>query len=171
MRRRRVGFASDKSGFIAMPPLPNPRHESFVRLYIETGNAAASYLKAGYTPTTRSGLDAAASRLARKGKIRRRMLELGSQLAKRNAVTLDGLLDDLEVARALAQDLGQPMAAIKATMNKARLAGFLVERRETGRAGDFAGRKSEADLLALVRAELGEESADMLRIALDSTKA
>ncbi len=27
----------------------------FVRLYIETGNAAASYLKAGYTPILEAG--------------------------------------------------------------------------------------------------------------------
>ncbi len=86
-------------------------------------------------------------------------------------MTLDGLLDDLEADRALARDLGQPMAAIKATMNKARLVGLVVDRRERGQPGDFVEPQSETDLLAIVRAELGEEAGDMFQIALNGTKS
>ena len=149
-----------------MPTLPNPRHECFARLYIQTGNAAASYRKAGFTPTTRSGLDAAACRLARKGKTQRRIMELRGQLAKRNAVTLDTLLDDLAADRVLARELGQPAAAITATMNQARLVGLLVDRKETGEPGRFAAVQTEEEILEMVRAELGDESAATLAAAL-----
>src|SRR4051794_33310799 len=152
-----------------MPTVLSPRHESFVRLYIETGNAAVSYRRAGYTPTTRSGLDAAASRLARKGKIQRRMLELMSQLAKRNAITLDTLLDDLAADRALARELGQPSAAIAATQLTAKLCGLLVDRKEHGQPSEFAGLQSEVEVIAKVREELGEEAARQLSQALQQT--
>ncbi len=97
-------------------------------------------------------------------------MELRGQLAKRNAVTLDTLLDDLAADRALARELGQPAAAITATMNQARLVGLLVERKESGQPGDFAGIQSEEDILAMVRAELGKEASDMLQAALEREK-
>jgi phage terminase small subunit len=149
----------------------NPRHERFAQCYIQTGNAAASYIEAGYTPTTRSGLDAAASRLARKGKTQRRITELRGQLARRSAVTLDTLLDELAADRALALQLGEPSTAITATMNKARLLGLLVDRREHRAPGKFAAIKSETQVLDTVRDELGDEVGDILQAALDLQKA
>src|SRR4030095_14797571 len=46
-----------------MPVLENIRHERFAVLYVKSANASASYLKAGYNPTTRNSLDVSACQL------------------------------------------------------------------------------------------------------------
>jgi phage terminase small subunit len=130
------------------------------------GVKAKAYLKAGYTPKTRSGLDAAACRLARHSKVKGRIRELKHQMAARNRVTVDSLLQDLADDRALARDLGQPGAAIQATQLSAKLVGLLVDRKESGAPGDFAGLQSADEVLALVTTELGAETAALLAKAL-----
>jgi Terminase small subunit len=149
-----------------MSALANIRHERFARAVIRTGVAARAYLKAGYTPTTRNALDVSASQLLRKPKIQARIRELRKQMAARNRISLDSLLDDLAADRALARTLGQPSAAIAATQLTARLCGLLVDRKESGQPGEFAGLQSEAEVLALVRRELGDDSATALAAAL-----
>jgi hypothetical protein len=62
-------------------------------------------------------------------------------------------------------------AAISATQLSARLVGLLIDRKETGQPSDFAGLQSEADVLALVRSELGDESAQALAAALAKADA
>ena len=121
-----------------MAPLPNIRHERFAVAVIKTGVAAKAYLEAGFKPTTRNALDVSACQLLRKPKVKARIWELQTQIARRSAVTLDTLLDDLEAARERAHELGQPSAAIAATMGKARLLGLLVDRKEHSAPGEFA---------------------------------
>jgi hypothetical protein len=150
-----------------MPALTNPRHERFARAFMKCGVAARAYLKAGYQPVTRSGLDAAACRLARSRKVKVRINELRQQMADRNRITVDSLLQDLADDRKLARDLGQPSAAIAATQLSAKLVGLLVERKEQGQPGDFAGLQSAAEVLALVKTELGDETAALLAAALE----
>jgi phage terminase small subunit len=150
-----------------MSALANIRHERFARAVIRTGVAARAYLKAGYTPTTRNALDVSACQLLRRPKVQARIKELRKQMAARNRITVDTLLDDLAADRALARELGQPAAAISATMNQARLVGLLVDRKESRKLGDFAELPSEAEVLAMLRAELGEESAAVLAAALE----
>ena len=149
-----------------MPALRNLRHERFARAFIKTNVAARAYAKAGYIATTRSSLDTCASRLLRHAQVKRRIAELRKQMAARNRISLDSLLDDLAVDRALARTLGQPSAAIAATQLTARLCGLLVDRKESGQPGEFAGLQSEAEVLALVRRELGDDSATALAAAL-----
>jgi len=91
-----------------------------------------------------------------------------TQIARRSAVTLDTLLDDLEAARERAHELGQPSAAIAATMGKARLLGLLVDRKEHGAPGEFAPTLTAAEVLERVREELGDAAADALDVALRS---
>jgi hypothetical protein len=88
-------------------------------------------------------------------------------MADRNRITVDSLLQDLADDRRLARTLGQPSAAIAATQLSAKLVGLLVDRKESGQPGDFAGLQSAADVLALVKAELGEETAALLSAALE----
>ena len=149
-----------------MSALANIRHERFARAVIRTGVAARAYLKAGYTPTTRNALDVSACQLLRRPKVQARVRELRKQMAARNRISLDSLLDDLAADRALARTLGQPSAAIAATQLTARLCGLLVDRKESGQPGEFAGLQSEAEVLALVRRELGDDSATALAAAL-----
>jgi hypothetical protein len=133
---------------------------------MKCGVAARAYRKAGYEPITRNGLDAAASRLARSGKVQSRIKELRRQMAKRNAITVDSLLDDLAADRELARRLEQPSAAIAATQLAARLCGLLVDRKESGAPGEFSNLQSADEVLALVRAEFGNETAALLAAAL-----
>lgn len=132
---------------------------------MKTGNGAQSYLKAGYKPTTRNSLDASASQLLRVPKVHRRIMELRKQMATRERITVGSLVDELDEARALAVRLEQPASAIQASMSKAKLVGLLVDRKETGQPGDFAAQTPEA-VLDLVRAELGDATADALLAAL-----
>jgi hypothetical protein len=149
-----------------MPALANIRHERFARAYIRTGNAAASYLKAGYAPTTRESLDPAASKLTRQNKVASRIRELRKQMAARNRISVDSLIEDLAADRSLARDLGQPSAAIAATQLTARLCGLLVDRKESGQPGEFSGLQSADEVLALIHRELGEDIATALAAAL-----
>lgn len=87
-------------------------------------------------------------------------------MATRNRITVDTLLSDLAEDRALARELGQPSAAISATALAAKLTGLLVDRKEQGMPGDFSGLQSEADVLAMVRSELGDDAAQQLSQAL-----
>jgi hypothetical protein len=149
-----------------MPVLTNIRHERFARAVIRTGVAARAYLKAGYSPTTRNALDVSACQLLRRPKVQARIKELRKQMAARNRITMDSLIDDLREDRQLARKIGQPSAAIAATQLTAKLVGLLVDRKEEGQPGEFAGLQSEADVIDKVRVELGEEAAQRLMQAL-----
>jgi phage terminase small subunit len=153
-----------------MPALDNIRHERFARALIKTGVKATAYLKAGYTPTTRSGLDAAACRLARRSKVTSRIRELKKQMAARNRITVDSLIEELDEAKRNAQRLDQPSVEVTAVMSKARLTGLLVDRKEQGAPGDFTGLRSEADTLAKVERELGKDAAEQLAKALQAAE-
>ena len=48
---------------------------------------------------------------------------------------------------------------------------MLVDRKEQGQPGDFAGLQSADEVLALVRAELGDETAALLAKALGKQEA
>lgn len=81
-------------------------------------------------------------------------------------VTVQSLTDELDEARALAAKVDQPSAMTAATIAKGKLHGFMVDRKETGEPGAFAGLQSEADVLTAVRTELGDSAAEQLAKAL-----
>jgi hypothetical protein len=76
------------------------------------------------------------------------------------------LVSELEADRDLARALGQPSAAIAAIQLKARLAGLLVDRKETGAPGDFSALQSPEAVLDAVRRELGDKVAEILQASL-----
>lgn len=151
-----------------MPACPNLRHERFARAWIKTGVAARAYLKAGYEPTTRHALDVAASRLMTHVEVKRRIRELKKQMATRNRITVDSLVEELDEARVSAMALDQPSAAITASMSKARLVGLIVDRKEQGAPGDFQKLETEEQVLAAVTQQLGPEAAAALAAALSA---
>jgi phage terminase small subunit len=149
-----------------MPALSNLRHERFCRAFIKTNVAARAYLKAGYEPSKPRVMYSAAARLLTHVDVKRRIQELKKQMAARNRITVDGLLEELAIDRDLARRLDQPSAAITATMAQARLTGLLVERKESGAPGDFAAMETAEQVLDRVRAELGDATADALAASL-----
>lgn len=86
-------------------------------------------------------------------------------MVTRAEITVDKLLSDLAEDRELARSIKQPGAAIQATQLMGKLVGLMVDRKETGVPGEFAALASRDAVLAAIRAELGDEAADMLNAA------
>ncbi len=87
-------------------------------------------------------------------------------MAQKTELSLQSLLSDLAEDRALARSLGQVSAAVQATQLSAKLTGHLVDRKEVGGAGDFAGLKSPGEVLELIKRELGDAAAAAIEAAL-----
>ena len=148
-----------------MNMLPNPRHEKFARL-VWLGDAkgyrrSLAYQAAGYrakldlsAPEKSHPADAAAHRLFKNVQVKRRIEELATMAAKRHEITQDTLLEELEQARQSALENKQAGAAVQASMGKAKLCGMIVERKETGKPGDFDNMTIE-ELHAFISGDLG----------------
>jgi hypothetical protein len=92
-------------------------------------------------------------------------------MAQKTEITLQSLLIDLAEDRRQAKALGQMAPAIQATQLAAKLTGHLVDRKEVGNAGDFAGLKSPGEVLELIREQLGPAAADAIEAALRPSQA
>ena len=129
-----------------MGPLRNPRHEKFAQLVwladAKNYRRGLAYQAAGYRArlddkAKSCAADACACRLFKNAQIQARVREIAATAAKRNEVTEDSLIAELEQARIAALEAQQASAAVAATMGKAKVCGLLVERKETGKPGDF----------------------------------
>ena len=128
-----------------MPVLRNPRHEKFAQEIAKAKTATAAMAAAGYSDPRNS------TRLTKNDEIRRRIEELKTRGAARAEVSVASLLAELETARLLALKLGQPSAAVAATMGKAKILGLIIDRREVGNAGAFDDMTDEELISAAVR--------------------
>lgn len=109
-----------------MPVLPNAKHERFAQGVAKGLSATEAYSKAGYKDHQPS-----ASRLLSNVMVQSRVAELQEKAAIQVGVTLESLTEELEQARLLAMaDEKGASAAVAASMGKAKLHGFLVERSE-----------------------------------------
>jgi predicted Fe-S protein YdhL (DUF1289 family) len=127
-----------------MPPLSNARHERFVQGLLEGKSAIAAYEDAGFRPDRGN-----ATRLHASPQVQARLAELQSEVAGQTKLTVEGLLAELEQARAKATDLRQLSASVRAIEAKAKISGLLVQRMEIGGPGSFDGydQDSPADLV------------------------
>lgn len=145
----------------------NPRQEKFVREYVKTGNGRQAYQKAGYQSSVEevngaASVDVNASRLLRSDQVKNAIALHQARVRTRHDYTIDTLLFELEDGRQLAHATAQPSAAVSATIGKARLLGMIVDRKEVGAPGDFAGLDTAQAILALIKKELGDRAADAL---------
>ena len=92
-------------------------------------------------------------------------------MAQKTEISLQSLLEDLAEDRRQAKALGQLSAAISATQLAAKLTGHLVERKEVGSAGDFAGLKSVAEIAQALTEVIGPEAAAAVQAALAPSEA
>lgn len=92
-------------------------------------------------------------------------------MAQKTEITLASLLNQLAEDRALAHREAQAGAAVQATLAAAKLTGHLVDRKETGSPGDFAGLKSAGEVLDVIRRELGDAAAAAIEAALTPAAA
>ena len=121
-----------------MAALENHRHEIFAQELSKGKTADAAYVEAGYRENRHN-----ASRLKTNEHVLRRVSELQERLAIKTEITVESLTKELEEARQVAVEIKQPGAAVAAVMGKAKLAGLIVEKRESGSPGAFSGTTAE----------------------------
>ena len=116
-----------------------PKQEAFARAYIETGNASEAYRRAynaeNMKPNT---VYVKACELLANGKVSAKVQDLKEQHATRHVVTVDDIIRELEEARVMASTGERPQASamVAASMGKAKILGFIVEKNEhTGKNG------------------------------------
>lgn len=109
------------------------KQEAFCLAYMETGNASEAYRRAyDAEKMGAASVHVNASKLLSSAKVALRVEELRSEAVKRNEITVDDLVRELEEARtaALSAQNPQASAAVAATMGKAKLLGYGVEKLE-----------------------------------------
>lgn len=93
-----------------------------------------------------------------------RVADLKFQAAERNQITVDDLIRELEEARMLAVREGQTSAAVSATMGKAKLLGYGMEKVSvTGPGGgplQILGGQMPSDVAAVLRKRLDNVRVD-----------
>lgn len=98
------------------------RQRVFIAEYAKTGNATLAAKAAGYSPKTAY---AQGCRLLKDPLVDSELKKLRVQMLKKNQVTFENTIDELNQALALAMTLAKPSAAVAAIMAKAKLAGLL----------------------------------------------
>lgn len=103
-----------------------PKQEAFAQAYVETGNAAEAYRRAGYsTAQSDKSIHENASKLHTK--ILPRIEELQKRARERHDINVDTLTQMLKEDRQLARENAQSSAAVNAVMGMAKLHGLLVD--------------------------------------------
>lgn len=112
-----------------------PNQKIFVDEYVKDRNGKRAAIAAGYSPKT---AEQQASRLLRNVKVKAAIEERLLAAQKRREETLDDILNELDENRrvALSAETPQASAATAATLGKAKLLGFMVDKSEvTGKDG------------------------------------
>ncbi len=103
------------------------KQENFCRSYVEQGNASEAY-RVAYSAKNMGdeSVRVEAYRVISRPHVSLRIEELQAAAAKRNEITVDDLIAELEEARqvALSAETPQTSAAIAGTMGKAKLLGM-----------------------------------------------
>jgi phage terminase small subunit len=104
-----------------------PKQEGFAQDFVKEGNASDAY-RANFNCENmkQATIHRSAKELLDHPKVSARIAELRQSLSKRNAITVDDLIKELEEARiaALTAESPQSAAAVGATMGKAKLLGM-----------------------------------------------
>jgi hypothetical protein len=135
-----------------MPPLNNARHERFCLALLEGKSADEAFVIAGYKRNRGN-----ASRLKANESVSRRLQELQAEAAANAEVTVASICKELDEANAVARERGQAAAMVSAATLRAKLAGLMVERIETGNPGDFDNLTSTAQIVDKVLERLVEQ--------------
>ena len=129
-----------------------PKQEAFCLAYIETGNASEAYRRAYDAENMKSEtINRNAFALMGNSKIATRLQSVREVATERALVSVLSLTGELEDARALAMEGGNPSAAVSASMGKAKLHGLLVDKVDArvagviGMASVTIARASDAD--------------------------
>jgi hypothetical protein len=135
-----------------VPALKNQRQERFCQLVKRGIPPYRAYPMAGYQPD-----EGAPYRLSGNVRVKQRINELTRHIAMKTRVTVESLTEELNRAIEIAEETKNPSALTGATIAKGKLHGLMIDRREAGAPGDFAGLDDEKDLIAAMRRELGDQ--------------
>lgn len=148
-----------------MKPLTH-QQEAFAQA-VAAGKSQAEAYRIAYPKAERwkpQSVWTAASTLMADPKVSRRVDVLKSQVAERHQITVDDLIRELEEARMLAVKEGQTSAAVSATMGKAKLLGYGMEKVSvTGPGGgplQILGGQMPSDVAAVLRKRLDNVRVD-----------
>jgi len=108
-----------------------PKQADFVRLYFELGNASEAYRRAYNSTGKPNTLHRKANDLLKHPLIKAEVQKMQQDAIKRNEVTIDSVLLELEDARQTAKQSGNASAMVSATMGKAKLLGLVVDKSES----------------------------------------
>lgn len=132
-----------------MPALANPKHEAFARNLAKGMDATDAYEAAGFKRHRGN-----ASALRAKQNIASRVRELVEAVTERAVERIvydkEQAMKEVEEARRMAMESGQPRAAVSAVELKSKLSGFLIDKKEVGAAGDFENMSTD-ELRKLLR--------------------
>lgn len=115
-----------------MPVLSNPKHEHFAQLRAKGAAAAEAFVEAGYRPNRGNAV-----RLKTNERVEARVAELLARGQARHDVTLDTITEKLVRAYNMAASQEKAGEMNTAAMSLAKLHGLLIDRKETGKPGDF----------------------------------
>jgi len=135
-----------------MMVLTNARHEIAAQERAKGKSDAEAY-RVAYPKCSKASAETAGPRLFRNVQVKNRVAELQAKTAKAAVVTAQSVIDELEEARALARNLGQPGAMVMASHRKAMIAGLITKPQD--RRNDLCPNLkelSDAELLALIGA-------------------
>jgi hypothetical protein len=139
-----------------VPILRNARHEKFAQELAQGRSASEAYVNAGFRASRQN-----AGRLRTKDDVSARVREIQGVGAASAEVSIASLLDELEAARVKATSLGQLSAAVRASVEKGRIAGLVVERQaiEVAHSDNRHDDPPPEVILARICEELGSEFA------------
>ena len=133
-----------------MPALRNQRRETFCRMIIEAAKRGLpqtwAYEKAGYRADGHSA-EVNASRLLNYAEIKARIAELGAPAVRRTRVSIESLLNELEMTINDARGDGQHSVVVNALTLSAKLVGLLRDRVEIGHVGEFDACTSSDEVI------------------------
>ncbi len=144
-----------------MPALNSPRQERFCQLLKQGIPPFRAYPAAGYRKHPGD-----CYRLRDSERVKRRLAELTKAFAMKTRVTVESLTQEFNDAIALAHETKNAPAVTQAAIAKGKLHGLMIDRKESGAPGDFSGLTTPEQVLAAVKAELGEQAALLLQAAL-----
>jgi len=104
--------------------------ENFCQLYVQKGNRSEAYkLAYDVRPGTKAiTIRVSASKLLKEPHIQQRIDEIREKVRKRHELKIDDIMAELDENRDLALKEKQASAATQATMGKAKVAGFLIDK-------------------------------------------
>jgi len=126
---------------------------------------AEIYQRSGYT-CDKASAAMAASRLIKNDQIRQRLAELNAPAVRKSRVTVESLLGELEQTIAEARQAKQFSAVNGSLALMGKLTGLLRDKIEVGSISDFDGLSTPEEVVERVRAELGDEAAELLEASV-----